>query len=129
MYSPICIELPTETPIARSILFRAATETAVICSAAFPAMGMMISPTNISLRGLFLARKFMLVTRSSPLMAINAVEMIISRIDGIRGRNGSVGMVAAVVAAAVAAATGAVVNRESVSVDIKEDSWPEVGDC
>lgn len=71
----------------------------------------------------------MLVTRSSPLMAINAVEMIISRIDGIRGRNGSVGMVAAVVAAAVAAATGAVVNRESVSVDIKEDSWPEVGDC
>ena len=44
-----CIEEPRATPMARSILFLAATKTAVMCSHALPAMGSTIRPKNARL--------------------------------------------------------------------------------
>ena len=44
--SAICIEDPTATPMAKSILSFIATDTAVTCSAALPTIGKRISPKN-----------------------------------------------------------------------------------
>ncbi len=55
------MELPRATPMARSILFLTATNTAVMCSQAFPAMGSTMRP-----RKAWLSPDFWLTSSRAP---------------------------------------------------------------
>ena len=82
---PIWIDEPTATPIARSILFLLATVTAVTCSAAFPTMGRMMRPMNVSLKPeLPDTTALMLPTMNSAQTATKPVDMSRSKMAVVR---------------------------------------------
>jgi len=83
----ICIEDPTATPIAKSILFFIATVTAVKCSAALPTMGSRIRPTKASEILLPETKPSILETRNSAHTATRTVDpasLIVSPSDFMR---------------------------------------------
>ena len=68
---------PTPTAMARSILFLAATSTAVMCSHALPAMGRMIIPMKDRLRPDYLLTSSMESERNSEQKATTTVVIVI----------------------------------------------------
>ena len=69
------MELPTLTPMAKSILFFAAMVMAVMCSAALPAMGRIIRPMKAAERGVAETMASMVLVRKKAEMETR-VELV-----------------------------------------------------
>mmetsp|Transcript_72612 Transcript_72612/g.224301 ORF Transcript_72612/g.224301 Transcript_72612/m.224301 type:complete len:200 (+) Transcript_72612:241-840(+) len=89
--SAICVEEPTATPRARSIMPFMADETAVACSAALPTIGSRIVPMNALGRPNFVDTPSMESTRHSEQAATTRVEMASNEVDESRESSGGSG--------------------------------------